>query len=107
MTLSEFKSFLVNGLKKHRVSVYHRKAAKIADNYVVWGEVGKNSLRADGGTAEYSYMAAVDFYTKSEYSSVPDVIEGIFENNEISYGDATIIYEDDTGFTHYAWTVEF
>ncbi|MCD7730464.1 MAG: hypothetical protein LUI05_03085 [Oscillospiraceae bacterium] len=102
MTLSDFKNLLLQ--LSGGVKVYHNLATKIADNYVVWYEVGRDTLRADNGAAEYAYIVGVDYYTKSEYSTTPDEIEELFAAGEVAYSDVTIIFEEDTGFTHFAWT---
>ena len=104
MTLREFRDVLC-GIPG--VSVYHNKAHKADDNYIVWQEVGGISLDGDGIPVEKGVRIAVDFYTKEEYSEIPAQIELILsEHDEICIDDPVIDYEDDTGYTHYAYTAE-
>lgn len=104
MTLCEFRDVLCS---IPNVSVYHQKAHKAADNYIVWQELTGLSLDGDGVRSESGMRIAVDFYTKKEYSDIPAEIERILsENDDICIDDPVIDYEDDTGFTHYAYTAE-
>ncbi len=104
MTLREFRDVLctVPG-----VSVYHRKAHKAADNYIVWQEIKGLSLDGDGVSSEKGMRIAVDFYTKKEYSDIPEEIRSVLSAyDDICIDDPVIDHEDDTGFTHYAYTAE-
>ena len=102
MTLREFRDVLCS---IPNVSVYHQKAHKAADNYIVWQEV--KGLSLDGVSSEKGMRIAVDFYTKKEYSDIPAEIERILSGyDDICIDDPVIDHEDDTGFTHYAYTVE-
>ena len=104
MTLREFRDVLcsISG-----VSVYHRKAYKAADNYIVWQEVKGLSLDGDGVSSENGKRIAVDFFTKTEYSDIPENIElTLSRYDDICIDGPVIDYEDDTGFTHYAYTAE-
>ena len=84
---------------------YHQKAHKSADNYIVWQEI--KGLSLDGVSSESGMRIAVDFYTKKEYSSTPAEITAILSaHDDICIDDPAIDYEDDTGFTHYAYTAE-
>jgi hypothetical protein len=52
-------------------------------------------------------MIAVDFYTKQEYSAIPDQItETLNGCDSIAVDDPTIIYDEETKLIHYAWTCE-
>jgi len=88
------------------VAVYHNKALKATGEYIVWAEVGKSRLSADNITAEAAHRYAVDFFTPEEYSEKPAEIEKILEENDIVITDYAVDFEDDTGRTHYAYTVE-
>lgn len=102
MTLREFRDILCS---IPDVSVYHRKAHKSADNYIVWQEV--KGLSLGGVSSENGMRIAVDFYTKKEYSGTPAEIMSILSaHDDICIDDPVIDYEDDTGFTHYAYTAE-
>ncbi len=102
MTLREFRDALCS---IPNVSVYHQKAHKAADNYIVWQEI--KGLSLDGVPSEKGMRIAVDFYTKKEYSGIPAEITSVLSAyDDICIDDPVIDYEDDTGFTHYAYTVE-
>lgn len=104
MTLREFRDILC-GIQG--VAVYHCKAHKASDNYIVWQEVKRLSLGGDGAAAENGIRIAVDFYTKKEYSEIPSAIElTLSAYDDICIDGPVIDYEDDTGFTHYAYTAE-
>lgn len=103
MTLKEFRNILLVALPG---KVFHNKAHQQTDNYLVWYEVGKKSLRANNGVAENCHRIAVDYFTKKEYDEFPAELEVIFEDNEIAYDDVEIMVEDDTNYTHYAWSLE-
>lgn len=104
MTLREFRDILCS---IPDVSVYHRNAYKSDDNYIVWQEVGEISLDGDGVPAEKGVRIAVDFYTKTEYSEIPaQITETLSVCDDICIDDPVIDYEDDTGYTHYAYTAE-
>lgn len=104
MTLREFRDILCT---VPSVSVYHRKAHKAADNYIVWQEIKALSLDGDGVSSENGMRIAVDFYTKKEYSGTPAEITSVLSvYDDICIDDPVIDYEDDTGFTHYAYTAE-
>ena len=104
MTLREFRDVLCS---VPGVTVYHSKAYKADDNYIVWQEVGGLSFDGDGVPAESGVRIAVDFYTKTEYSEIPAEIElTLSRYDEICIDGPVIDYEDDTGFTHYAYTAE-
>jgi len=102
MTLREFRNVLCS---IPDVSVYHQKAHKSANNYIVWQEI--KSLSLDSVTSEKGMRIAVDFYTKKEYSGTPAEITSVLSSyDDICIDDPIIDYEDDTGFTHYAYTAE-
>lgn len=102
MTLREFRDVLCS---IPDVSVYHQKAHKSADNYIVWQEI--KGLSLDGVPSESGMRIAVDFYTKKEYSDTPAEITSILSAyDDICIDDPVIDYENDTEFTHYAYTVE-
>lgn len=86
--------------------VFHGEAYQQTDNYVRWHELGYNSIRADDKMSEKAHRIAVDYFTKKEYDEIPAEIELLFDENEIAYDDVEIIFEEDTGYTHYAWSVE-
>lgn len=103
MKPKQFKAVLV---AISDVTVHHNKAKKAVNNFIVWAEVGKSRLSADNITAEAAYRYAVDFFTLEEYSEIPAEIDKILEENDIVITDYAVNFEEETGLTHYAYTVE-
>ena len=66
MTLKEFRNILLAALPG---KVFHNEAYQQSDNYLVWYEVGKKSLRADNKTAENCHRIAVDYFTKKNMTN--------------------------------------
>lgn len=104
MTLREFRDVLCT---LEGVPIFHGKASKKSE-YVVWQEVGGGlGFKGDGRCAEGGKRIAVDFYTKSEYSVIPEKIaELLSAQDEICFDGPVIDFEEDTGLTHYAFDVE-
>lgn len=104
MTLLEFRDIL---LTIGNVPVFHNESDK-SDEYIVWQEVnGALGFNADGTTAESGMRIAVEFFTKTEYSEIPDKIHKTLEAyDEIYISDIAIDYEADTGYNHYTFDVE-
>lgn len=103
MNLHEFKDLLLTILPD---KVSHNRAYQQKDNYLVWREMSKNTLRADSVTAESAHVIALDYFTKTEFDDIPEQLEIMFDNYDIAYTDVEIIYDEDRKETHYAWTVE-
>ena len=87
------------------VPYYHNIAHKQDADYIVWSEATSGGLHADGKIRYRSQRIAVDYFTKSEYSGTPAVIQAALEVQGFAV-DAEIIpiYEENTGYTHYAIT---
>lgn len=103
MTLIEFAEALLTVLPD---AVFHNEAYQVESEYVVWGETAKISLKANDGKAEAGYVVGLDFFTKDEFSDIPDELEELFEKNDIAYQDVEIIYDEEHKETHYAYTLE-
>lgn len=102
MTIRQFKTLLLTV----GVEVFHFESQKQSE-YIVWYEIGGIRLSGDNSTAESGTMIAVDFFTKQEYSPVPDRIQEILGGcDSIAIDDPTIIYDEETKTIHYAWTCE-
>ena len=95
MTLAGFKDILTS----FEVDVFHFEAYKATNDYIVWRELEE--------IAESGMSIAVDFYTKQEYSTIPERITKRLELcDEIAVEQPTVIYDEDTKLIHYAWTCE-
>ncbi len=87
------------------VKLYHNKAHKQDSDYIVWYEINTAGLHADDRIVNTSVRLAVDFFTKTEYSDTYLTIMHALESVGLSVNAKTeIIYEEDTGWTHYAMT---
>lgn len=103
MTSKQFKDIIT---RIKNIPIYHNKALKSAEDYIVWAETGISRFNADAHTAETAGRFAVDCYTKDEYSEIPSEIERVLEDGGAVITDYAVDYENDTGYTHYAYTVE-
>jgi len=102
MTLKQFRDVLLTVTDK----VYHFESSKEKE-YIVWGEIGQKSLRADGNISETGIRIAVDIFTADEYSELPGKLtKALSENDEIFLRDCLTDFEKDTGYIHYAYTCE-
>lgn len=90
------------------VPFYHNKAYKAEGDYIVWSEAPTRGFHADGKIRYRSQRIAVDFFTKNEYSGIPAVIQAALEVQDFAVDPNIVpIYEEDTGYTHYALTAEW
>lgn len=87
------------------VPYFHNFAHEQDADYIVWSEATTGGLHADGKIRYRSQRIAVDYFTKSEYSTIAFDISDALENEGFAV-DAEIlpIYEEETGYTHYAIT---
>lgn len=103
MTLAGFKDILTS----FEVDVFHFEAYKATNDYIVWRELEGIGLSGDNQIAESGMLIAVDFYTKQEYSTIPERITKRLELcDEIAVEQPTVVYDEDTKLIHYAWTCE-
>ena len=103
MTLREFRNVLLD----IGVPVFHKKAQK-ASEYIVWQEVrGGLGFDGDGRSAECGKRISVEFYTKSEYSGIPEKIDDLFSGyDDICFDGPVIDFDEETDYTRYIFTVE-
>jgi len=86
--------------------VYHNESQKQSE-YIVWREIAGFKLEGDNKAAESGTMIAVDYFTKQEYSEIPEQITAALENcDEIAVSEPNIDFESDTKLTHYSWLCE-
>lgn len=88
-------------------NVYHRKALKEVEEYIVWNIYGKKSLRADGMQDEAVGRYIIDIYTKAEFSEVPDRLEKLCDmHDDVTIDSPACTYDEQTGYSHYVYTLE-
>jgi hypothetical protein len=104
MTIRDFRDMLLT--LSPDVRVFHNTARGAEGKYIVWSEVSKRRGTADNVTAFEAVRIAADYFTPEEYDEVHKRIESLFDESGVAYSGAVIIYERDTGLTHYAYTVE-
>lgn len=105
MTEKEFKN-IIAGLSSDIV-IYHNDTGDLKDdNYLVWQQKSVNRLNTDGITKEKAGIFILDFFTTEEYSEKPAEIDKLLEDNDLVITDYEVMYETDTHYTHYAYTVE-
>lgn len=105
---------LTSKLKKVRdalndinVSVYHYDGADKSKDYIVWAESGEgDSLSLDNRIDAQVITGTIDFFTKTEYSSVIDDIQEALDNANISFSLNSVQFEEETRQIHYEWIFE-
>ncbi|MCQ2460310.1 MAG: hypothetical protein MJ081_08080 [Ruminococcus sp.] len=87
-------------------AVYHNEANQEKGNYIIWHEVGVNSMYADNSRAEKADRIAVDFFTKEEFPDIPEKLERAFSCHGMAFQGPEIIYHEITKVKQYAYTIE-
>lgn len=102
MTFQEFKNLLLSVSS----DVYHFESQKKSE-YIVWYEIGSVGLSGDNSIAETGTIIAVDYFTKQEYSEIPDRITAALDGcDNIAVDRPSVIFDEDLKLIHYAWTCE-
>lgn len=86
-------------------NVYHFEASQEKGDFIVWREISARDLHADDTAAETALRIAVDFFTKDEYSRIPDYIKSSMNRIGAVRGP-DVIYNHEIQRTQYAFTVE-
>lgn len=72
---------------------------------IIWAETGEeNSFHADNGKAEQRIVGTVDCFTRTEFDSLLDDIQGAFEALGLTWKLDAVQYETETKLIHYSWT---
>lgn len=88
--------------------VYHYKAHKKTDQYIVWAEDGEND--ADYGNdrkSQQTIQGTIDYFTKKEFDPNIEKIQEALNNREIPFYLNSVQYEEETGYIHYEWVWEY
>ena len=102
MTFQEFKNILLSVSP----DVYHFESQKKSE-YIVWYEIGSIGLSGDNSIVESGAIIAVDYFTKREYSEIPDQITAALDGcDNIAADRPSVIFDEDSKLIHYAWTCE-
>lgn len=105
MSLNDFESFK-KLLLSVGVPVFHDKAMGVKPPYIRWSQTTQLREYAGDKTAHKGWRVAVDYFTLDEYDEVADFLEAALENGGIPISDCERITEEETGYIHYAYTVE-
>lgn len=95
----------VNMLTEITNAVYHDEAHCECGEYIRWSETGRNILWAEVA-AEKALRVAVDIFSKIEFSELPSKLEMLCDDCGLAYDGPQIVYNQETGYKHYAYTVE-
>ena len=102
MTVQQFRDLL---LSVHP-NVFHSESSKQSE-YIVWRESGLKFFHGDNRIIEKGVYIRVDFFTKTEFSDIPDRILTVLDNqDEIAVCDVNSDYEPDTEYFHYYFLCE-
>lgn len=96
-----------NALLAVTSDVYHFKALKKTDRYIVWAEDGAgNQLNANNKRRQSVTTGKIHLFSKTENDPYIGSIEGSLTKRKISFILDSVSYEDDTGYIHHAWDFE-
>ena len=84
---------------------YHYFRPQLDPPFAVWAEDGEdNSLNADNKKAEQEIHGTTDYYTKTEYDPVVDVIQEYFNGlDHFGWRLLNVNYDDETNTIHFEW----
>lgn len=88
------------------VPVFHDKAVQVKPPYIRWSQVSQLREYASNKTAHKGWRIAVDYFTADEYDETADKLEAALEGGGIPISDCERITEEETGYIHYAYTLE-
>lgn len=76
-------------------------------DYGVWAEDGSNDLEADNLHSEHATTGTLDYFTRDDTGAPKTAIEAALEEGRAAWYLNSIQFEDDTGYIHYEWVVEW
>ena len=87
--------------------VYHYKALKKKDRYIVWAEDGSgNQLNANNARRQTTVTGRVNLFSKTENDEYIRKIEEAMIREKISFKLDSVQYEEETGYIHHIWDFE-
>lgn len=99
-TLNEFYKIFYN----LPCTVTHYTRAKAAPPFLIWAEEGEEeSVNSDNHKSEQQITGTVNFYTKTEFDPLIDMIQTILNDNAVGWMLEAVMYEDETALIHYSW----
>ena len=107
MTLQAKLKLIRDTLVGLNLNVYHYYNAKPKLPYVVWAEDSEaDSFYAGNHKAEQVIHGTIDYYTKTEFDSNADTIQGALNALPIGWRLSSVQYEEETNLIHYEWEFE-
>lgn len=87
------------------LTVFHYLRPNMNAPFCVWQEDGEaSSLQGDNHKQEQAISGSIDYFTKEEYDSMTDLIQGALNEIECCGWELNSVqYEDDTELIHYEW----
>lgn len=72
---------------------------------IIWAETGEeNSFHSDNSKSEQRIVGTVDCFTRTEFDSLLDGIQGAFEALGLTWSLDSVQYEAETKLIHYTWS---
>lgn len=97
---------ILNSVKD--LKVYHLfKPATVKAPYAVWQEDSEGqSFHASNQKAEQVLVITVDYFTQTEFDTMPDSIQNALNNAQVAWKLNSFQYESETGLMHYEWIIQ-
>ena len=107
MRLVDLKDLLLEIYNEYGIPVYHYFKVGTEDKYIVWAEDGEgSSIHADDRKENQSIQGTIDYFTKTEYDPIVQLIQDKLNSADISWRLNSVQHEYDTGYIHYEWIFE-
>ena len=74
-------------------------------DYGVYSEAMGHYLRADDKSAEKSVEYTVDYFTRNPSGKDIETIEDAFDGIPCAWSLEAVMFEEDSGYVHYVWSV--
>jgi len=90
------------------VKVSHYIIKKGPDKYIVWARDGEaGASHADNQKRMQLLEGTVDLFTKTEYDPLFEQIQQKFNDLRLAWRFSSEQYEEDTGYIHYEWIIQW
>ena len=85
-------------------TVTHYTRSKNPPPFVIWAEEGEEeSFHSNNRKSEQQITGTVNFFTKTEFDPLVDVIQTILNDNTLAWTLESVMYEEETNLIHYTW----
>ena len=104
MSITETLSGFFNLFYNLPCVVTHYTRTKAAPPFLIWAEDGEEeSFHSNNRKSEQQITGTVNYYTKTEFDPLVDVIQSILNDNTIAWTLEAVMYEEETELIHYTW----